>query len=55
MSDRMPSHAMARPYRNDDADWQAVRDSEEANAFYRSLGFADEYRAHAWHRDLGPA
>ena len=29
-------------------------DAEEANAFYRSLGFAHEYRAHAWRRDLGP-
>lgn len=27
-------------------------DAEEANAFYRSLGFAAEYRAHAWRRDL---
>lgn len=30
-------------------------DSEEANAFYRSLGFAEEHRAHAWRRDLGSA
>lgn len=29
-------------------------DMAPANAFYRSLGFAEEFRAHAWRRDLGP-
>jgi ribosomal protein S18 acetylase RimI-like enzyme len=29
-------------------------DMAEANAFYRALGFAEEHRAHAWRRDLGP-